>query len=314
MSAVNAKCRRGMRAYIRFFLSGFCMGCADIVPGVSGGTMAFILGIYEELVYSIRAFGRIEFVQVLMTARIRRIWKEMNLAFLLSVGAGILVAIATLAHSIEFALTAYPTYVWSFFFGLVLASVLIVGRRIARWNTPLLMALIIGAVSAYIIVGLVPVETPETWWFLIFSGAVAICAMILPGVSGSFLLVLLGKYEFILRAVNERDVGSILLVAIGAGAGIIGFTQVLGWLLRRYHDVTMAVLTGLMLGSLRRIWPWKVTTNGAELLQQNRLPVFLENGTLQAEAVMPIVLMVAGIVVIILLERLANTKGQCRRV
>ena len=308
MPAENANCRRGLREYIRFVLSGFCMGCADIVPGVSGGTMAFILGIYEELIYSLRAFGRAQFIQALMTFRIAKIWKEMNLSFLFSVGAGILIAILTLARGIGFALETYPTYVWSIFFGLVLASVFIVGKRIAKWNMPLFAALAAGIISAYIIVGLVPVQTPETWWFLILSGAIAICAMILPGVSGSFLLVLLGKYEFILRAVNERDVGSLFFFVIGIGVGIVGFTQVLGWLLRRHHDVTMALLTGLMLGSLRRIWPWKASLNGPELLQENMMPTFIENGGLRQETVILIALMVFGVVIIVLLERLANKK------
>lgn len=290
-------------------LSGFCMGCADIVPGVSGGTMAFILGIYEELINSIRAFGRKQFIQAVMTFRISKIWKEMNFAFLLSLGLGIFLAIITLAHSIEFALETYPTYIWSFFFGLVLASVFIVSKRIAKWDAKLFIALLVGAVLAYIIVGMVPVQTPETWWFLILSGAIAICAMILPGVSGSFLLVLLGKYEFVLRAVNERDIGSLLLFAIGAGAGIIGFTQVLGWLLRRYHDLTMAVLTGLMLGSLRKIWPWKAAMDGSELLQQNTIPTIIENGALNQTTIVPIALMVLGVVIIVILERLANKKA-----
>ncbi len=236
------------------------MGAADVVPGVSGGTMAFILGIYEELIDSIRSFGRGEFLSALLRGRFPAAWRAVNGRFLVALAAGIGTAIVVLAHLIVSLLESHGVYVWSFFFGLIVASIAVVGRRIDRWRPALLGALAAGTAFAYGIVGLVPVQTPETWWFLVASGAIASCAMILPGVSGAFLLVLLGKYRFVLDAVKTIDVATIACVGIGATLGIITFAQILGWLFRRYHDLVVTLLVGLMLGSLRKIWPWKEAT------------------------------------------------------
>lgn len=266
--------------YAGLVARGFCMGSADVVPGVSGGTMAFILGIYEELIDSIRAIGRPAFLRPLLRFRLREAIAAANLKFLVAVGSGILLAILTLARGIEWALENQPIMVWSFFFGLVLASVVTVSRRVASWNPKLLLFAVLGAVGGWIFVGLVPVQTPDDWWFLFFAGALAICAMILPGISGAFLLLILGKYHYVLGAVNDRNLPPILWVALGAFVGIVSFAQVLGWLFRRYHDATVAVLTGLMLGSLRKVWPWKedlawvVGTHGERIptVQANVLP------------------------------------------
>jgi len=233
------------------------MGAADIVPGVSGGTMAFILGIYEELIESIALFGRKPFWNDVVHGKIRSAFLLPNWGFLIAVGIGILTAAALLAGPLEHALETMPMTVWSFFFGLVLASVFVVAARVRNWNVRTILATVIGCIAAYVLVGLVPVDTPETAWFLVLCGAITICAMILPGISGAFLLVLLGKYEFVLSAVNNRDIGPIAYIGIGAVVGLIAFSQVLGWLFAKYHDVTVALLTGLMIGSLRKIWPWK---------------------------------------------------------
>lgn len=246
---------------IALILKGFCMGAADIVPGVSGGTMAFILGIYEELIDAIRLFGRKEFWGEVARGNIGHALSLPKWGFLLSVAVGILSAGITLAHPLEHLLETSPSVVWSFFFGLVVASTVIVGARIKKWKMQHIVAVLIGSVIAYGIVGLVPVATPNAPWFLVLCGAIAICAMILPGISGAFLLVLLGKYEFILSAVNDRNIVPLLYISIGAVVGIIAFSQVLGWLFARYHDITVALLTGLMIGSLRKIWPWEA---GAE--------------------------------------------------
>lgn len=234
------------------------MGAADIVPGVSGGTMAFILGIYEELVDSIRLFGQKLFWNNIIHGKVHHAFLLPNWKFLLSVGSGIILAGLTLSHPLEYMLEQRPVLVWGFFFGLVSASVFVVALRIKKWSPQLAAALIAGVLVAYVVVGLVPVTTPDAPWFLILSGAIAICAMILPGISGAFLLVLLGKYEFILSAVNNRELLPIAYVGIGAVVGIIAFSQILGWLFQRYHDITVALLTGLMIGSLRKIWPWKI--------------------------------------------------------
>ena len=276
-----------------------CMGAADIVPGVSGGTMAFILGIYEELIQSIRTFGRAQFIQNVLRFRIRNVLDASNWQFLVSVAAGILIAIITLSKGLEHALTNYPLLIWSFFFGLVLASAYVMSKRIHTWNASSIILLILGTVFAYLLVGLVPTETPETWWFLILSGAIAICAMILPGISGSFILVLLGKYQFILSAVNNRDLVTIGLVGIGAIIGLIAFSQVLGWLFQKYHNPTIIFLIGLMLGSLRKIWPWKVDG----MMSGNILPEL--NQTLMIGLGM----MLIGFAVVLVLERYASRKS-----
>lgn len=248
--------KRGPKDYVKLVLSGACMGAADIVPGVSGGTIAFLLGIYEELITAIHNVLSAEFFRPLMKFRVKKALLHVRAPFLLSVGSGIIVSVLSLSHVLESALASHPHLLWSMFFGLVLASVIVVAMRVSRWNAVMTALFVAGALAAYAIVGLTPTETPETWWFILLSGAIVICAMILPGVSGSFLLVLLGKYEFILRAVNQRDLVSIGIFCAGAGVGILLFAQVLSRLFKAYHDLTVALLAGLMLGSLRKIWPW----------------------------------------------------------
>jgi putative membrane protein len=245
--------------YIGLAARGFAMGTSDIVPGVSGGTMALILGIYEELIDSIRAVLNPQVFKLLLRLKIKEALDLVPWKFLLAVASGIFVAVFTMSHFLHWLLANHPSRLWAFFFGLVLASVLAVGRRVKKWGVKPLLAALAGAVSAYVVVGLVPMHTPNTWWSLFLSGALAICAMVLPGISGAFILVLLGKYRYLLAAVTRRDLGTLLLVVSGAGVGIVTIAQVLGWLFKKYHDVTVALLTGMLLGSLRKIWPWKET-------------------------------------------------------
>ena len=250
---------RTLKDYLGLTARGFAMGAADVVPGVSGGTMAFILGIYEELLDSIRDLASPHAIKLLFGFKLKEAFISLPWRFLLAVGIGILLAIFSLAQFLEWTLENYPALLWSFFFGLVVASIITVNKRISHWNFGVIVGLVAGAIAAYILVGLVPVETPNAPWFLFLSGAIAICAMILPGISGSFILVLLGKYEYILSAVNTRDFLTLFLVAAGAGIGLVTFAQVLSWLFKRYHDLTVAILIGFMVGSLRKIWPWKET-------------------------------------------------------
>lgn len=302
---------RSLPQYIGLGARGFLMGCSDVVPGVSGGTMAFILGIYEELIQSIRTIARPAFLRPLSRLQIGEALAAINIKFLLSVGVGILVAIFSMAKILEWLLINQPIVVWSFFFGLVLASVFVVARRAKRWSISTIVALVVGTIGAYFVVGMVPVQTPETWWFLLLSGALAICAMILPGISGAFILLILGKYEYVLSAVNNRDFVVVALVALGALIGIVSFAQVLGWLFQRFHDLTIALLTGLMVGSLRKIWPWKVDVewvvgrHGERVptVQQNVLPDVFTNGAFNTEVAVAVVLALVGLVAVILLER-----------
>ena len=315
----NIKKERSLREYAGLVFKGMAMGASDVVPGVSGGTMAFILGIYQELIDSIRAVGSRDFIQAVFSFNISKIFEVLNWKFLLAVAAGIGIAILSLAGILEYLLENRPVYLWSFFFGLVIASIITVQKQVNGWVAGPIVALILGAIGAYILVGRVPAETPNTWWFLILSGMIAICAMILPGISGSFILVLMGKYQTILGAVNDRDIVTLALVAVGAVIGLVTFAQVLGYLFKNYHDVTVAALIGLMIGSLRKIWPWKndiawlqdgagnfiLDSEGHRRVteQENFLPTFAENGG--SEILFAIVLALIGFGVVILLERFA---------
>lgn len=255
------------------------MGAADVVPGVSGGTMAFILGIYEELINAIRSFD-LAFLELLLSLRIKEAIGRVSWPFLSALGAGILTAVFTLSRILSWLLVNRPVLIWSFFFGLILASVFVVSRHLSRLDLSMVIWICLGAVGTYFLVGTVPFSTPDAPWFLFLSGAVAICAMILPGISGSFILVLLGKYHHVLEAVNNRDLFTLILVAAGAGCGLVAFSRFLNWLLQKHHDLTIAILTGLMLGALRKVWPWKTTlesitdANGGILpaVQANTLP------------------------------------------
>lgn len=247
---------RTARDYLRLFLDGVAMGSADVIPGVSGGTVALILGIYEELIGNLRRLSSAELWRALSRGRLREAVMLAGGPFLLALVAGIGTAVALFARLIRWLLAHQQMLVYSFFFGLILASAVLVGRRVRRWTPSLWAALGASALAAFWLVGLSPAQTPEAGWFVLLSGALAICAMILPGISGSFILVLLGKYEYVLGALAEGRWGVLLLFAVGAAAGLLSFARLLGWLLEHRRDLTLAVLTGFMLGSLRKVWPW----------------------------------------------------------
>ncbi|MCA9978697.1 MAG: DUF368 domain-containing protein [Anaerolineales bacterium] len=319
----TSKKTRTLRDYAGLTLRGIAMGASDIVPGVSGGTMAFILGIYEELIDSIRMLGQPEFLQAAFKLRIKDALTILNWQFMLAVSLGIGIAILSLSHLLEQLLVNQPVYLWSFFFGLVLASVFVVSKRVKQWTTPLGLALLGGCIAAFVLVGLVPAQTPEAWWFLFLSGALAICAMILPGISGAFILVLLGKYEYVLSAVNDRDIFTLALVAAGALVGLVTFAQILSWLFKKYHDGTIALLLGLMIGSLRKVWPWKndeawlTHADGSFVLdsfgerivtQQADILPTLANQAAIIEFVAAVILASVGFGLILLLDRLAGSR------
>lgn len=267
------------RNYLLLILRGCAMGAADVVPGVSGGTIAFITGIYEELINSIKNID-LQALKLLFSFRFADFWKKINGNFLISVVAGIAISIFSLARLMTWLLENHPIYIWSFFFGLIIASSVLVAKEIRQWNILTVIALAAGICAAYIITVMTPAETPDSWWFIILSGAIAICAMILPGISGAFILLLMGKYTYILGAVSNLNIGVLLLFIIGAAAGIISFSHLLSWLLKNYHNLTVSLLTGFMLGSLNKVWPWKETlqsytdSHGVEkaLLESNVSP------------------------------------------
>jgi putative membrane protein len=291
-------------------MKGFCMGAADVVPGVSGGTMAFILGIYEELIQSIKSFDLV-FLKRLLSFKVKEAIAHVAWPFLAAVGTGILLAIFTLARVLGWLLENQPALIWSFFFGLIVASLFTVSKHIGKWSPTVFVWAGLGTVCTYLLVGMVPAKTPDATWFLFMSGAIAICAMILPGISGAFILVLLGKYHYVLNAVNNRELFTLLVVAAGAGAGLVTFVRLLNWLFKRYHDITMALLTGLMLGSLRKVWPWKETLQSVPgphgkaiaTAQANVLPPHWDG-----EVTMALGLMVFGLIVVLSMNILAGRK------
>ena len=300
--------------YIVLALKGCAMGMADVVPGVSGGTIAFISGIYEELLDSIRSVDATA-LRLLLRFRLAEFWRHINGRFLLPVLLGIAVAIFSLARLMTYLLTNHPIAIWSFFFGLIVASALLVARQIGRWDLRTVLAFAVGAAAAWWITVATPAETPDDWWFVMLSGAIAICAMILPGISGAFILLLLGKYQYIMHAVGEFDIPVIAVFVIGAAAGIISFSHLLSWLLKHWHDVTVAVLMGFMVGSLNKVWPWKETVEtyldshgvAQPLVQNNIAPGTFEQLTGQPSLLVQAILLgIVGFLVIYGIELVAR--------
>jgi len=290
------------------------MGAADIVPGVSGGTIAFISGIYEELLTSISAIN-FTTLKLLKTNGIKAFWKAVNGNFLLALIIGIFTSILSLAKLISWLLENKPILVWSFFFGLVLASILYIGKQITKWNSIAIIGLLVGAGIAYYITTLQPlISENSSPLFLFLAGAIAICAMILPGISGAFILVLLGAYKPVLDAIHNRDFKLIAILAFGAIVGLLSFSKLLKWLFSNYKNYTLVVLTGFILGSLNKIWPWKqtltwrVNSHGIEVpFNQQSISPFSFEG--DSQLVMAILLSIVGFAVIILLEKIANNSS-----
>jgi putative membrane protein len=300
--------RRGLRGYLSVTARGLAMGAADVVPGVSGGTMAFILGIYEELIESLSS-ANLQFFKRLLTFRFQEAFAGFHWRFLLALGAGIAIAILSLARFIRAALISQPVLVWAFFFGLVLASVVVVRRRISRWNAGVIFTVFIGALGGYLLVGLVPVETPNDAWFLFLTGAITINAMILPGISGAFIMVLMGKYHFLLDRLVAWDFVPILIMIFGAAVGLLTFVRVLRWLFHHYYDLTVALMMGLILGALRKVWPWKefVVANGEFVQENNVLPA-----AFTTEVALAVGLMAVGFAIVLILDHLAARAAEER--
>ena len=259
------------------YLRGLMMGAADIVPGVSGGTVAFITGIYDTLLASIRAFD-LEFVARLWRLQFRSAWEHVNGRFLLALLAGIATSIFSLARLISWLLDNYPVPLWAFFFGLILASAVVLLREVESWDGARVLVLLAGVAAAGAIALAPPASLQLGMAGVFLAGFLAICAMILPGISGSFILVLLGMYGTVLAAVKSLEVVFILVFALGAGVGLLCFSRLLHWLLQRYHQATMATLTGFLFGSLAVVWPWKrvldwVEGSHGQLKPAQQLPV-----------------------------------------
>ena len=287
------------------------MGAADVVPGVSGGTIAFISGIYEELIESINNinFGALK---VWKNEGFKSFWNHINGTFFVFLFAGIIISIASLAMVVTYFLEVHPVLIWSFFFGLIVASVWLIGKTIKIWTLGAILMLLIGTLIAFYISSIESVATVEAKWYIFLSGAIAICAMILPGISGSFILVLMGSYHLVLEAVKSRDLAIIALFGAGCVIGLLTFARLLKYLFHHYKEVTIALLTGFMVGSLYKVWPWKIKvgdeplvihSNGKEdWMMTNVLPSNFDGEALLWPA---IGCAIGGMLLILILERFA---------
>lgn len=306
--------QRTLKEYLLVAFKGVLMGAADVVPGVSGGTVAFITGIYEELIDSIHRFD-LRALKLLLSGKIKATWQYVNGTFLLALLSGIGLSLVSLAQGVLYMLAHYPEMLWAFFFGLILASTWVIVRHIPQWNFSNLLLFISGALIAYILTSLSPTQLEMTPLTVFISGAIAICAMILPGISGSFILLLLGMYANILGAIKSLQFGTIGIFAAGCAVGILSFSRVLNWLFTHHRVATLAVMSGFLLGSLNKVWPWKYTVaytlnrHGEQipLVQNNVSPLSYEVLTGQeAFLTSSCILLIIGMVLVIAIERGAS--------
>ncbi|XCF05640.1 DUF368 domain-containing protein [Tamlana crocina] len=304
--------QRRLIDYLVISLKGLAMGAADAVPGVSGGTIAFISGIYEELIDTISNVNASLF-KTLFKEGIKPFWQQLNGNFLVALLSGIVISFVSFMRMAKYLLEYHPILIWSFFFGLIIASIYFVGKQVTKWNIGSIFSFVIGAAVAFYISKLPTLATNENMWFLFLAGAIAICAMILPGISGSFILIILGAYKTLSNAIHDVDIKKLLIFISGAVIGLLSFSHVLKWLFKNYHNATLAVLTGFIFGSLNRVWPWKNTltwhTNSkgikTPLMQESISPLAFEGNN---QLVFAIFLMILGFLTIFILERLGSKK------
>lgn len=292
-------------------LKGMAMGAADVVPGVSGGTIAFISGIYEELINSINNIN-LDALKKLKKEGFKSFWNHINGTFFVFLLSGIVISILSLAQLVLYLLENHPVMIWSFFFGLVVASAILIAKSIKKWGIITFLFLMIGTVIAYFISSAQTTAHVEANWYIFLSGAIAICAMILPGISGSFILVLMGTYHLVLDALHDKNLMIIGLFISGCLVGIFSFARLLKFLFSKFKEITIALLTGFMIGSLYKVWPWKVKmgnepliihSNGKEdWMMKNVLPKDFIGDNLLMYAILAAV---SGFLLIILLERFA---------
>lgn len=297
-----------MNQYIANFFKGMGVGSANVIPGVSGGTIALITGIFERLIDALKSFNLTAF-KLFFTGKFKEFIKHTDLWFLVSVGCGVLVSILTIARLFEYLFANYPIYLWSFFFGMILVSIYYVGITIEKFNLKVVVSFIIGTAIALFIAFGTPAKENSNFIYLIICGAVATCSMILPGLSGSFVLVLMGNYQLIMiEAVNDLNLKILLPVVLGGVVGLLAFSHLLSWIFKNYRDITIAVLTGFILGSMPIIWPWKndvITYFGSEA-KVTGYEYYLPEFNMEFAIAFVIILIGAGI--IILTEKMAKNK------
>jgi len=306
-----------MKEYINYFVKGMAVGIANIIPGVSGGTIALITGIFERLIDAIKSFD-LKAAKLLLKGDWNGFAEKTDFYFLLTLFAGVGVAIVALARLFDFLFHHYPVYIWAYFFGLVLSSVYYVGKTVEKWKSSTIISFIVGTAFAIGISLINPATANDNFLYLVLCGVVAICSMILPGLSGSFVLILMGNYQLIaIDAINNRDLGIIIPVGIGAVAGLIAFSHVLSWVFKRYKNQTIAMLTGFILGSLGILWPWKepkyLTDAAGDFIMKHgekviaRYSVILPE-RMSTEIVVGIGFMILGVLSIVVVEYMAQTK------
>jgi len=302
---------------IGIFIRGAAMGAADVVPGVSGGTIAFITGIYGRLLNALKSLTPMALLTLFKQGPMA-FWREIDGRFLLTLFLGIIFSIVSLAKMVSFSLDHYPILVWSFFFGLVIASVIYLMRQIQQWRIKELVAVITGTLSAIVISLIRPVELPSEWWMVLIAGSVAICAMILPGISGSFILLLMGVYKVLIHALAEFNIILLMSFSLGCLVGLLAFSHLLSALLKYYESIVFSVLTGFLIGSLNLLWPWKqivettINRHGdiIPLVQVNVTPsIYTELTAQPAFLGEAIVCLLIGLVLILLLEKTAKGKN-----
>ena len=299
--------KRTLLGYLKIFGCGFIMGGADVIPGVSGGTMAFILGIYNEFLTSLKDILSPNTVRMACKFQVKKLFTQLPWPFLVALGLGILTAILTLSTPLKWMLENKLVLILAFFFGLVAGSVITVLNKVEKWSLNRYIALLIGGVAGFLIVGLPMLNNPpKSVLYLLLCGAIAICAMVLPGISGSFILLLMGKYETILNMVHQlksqinvlQNFFGLAIFMAGVVLGLACFVRFLSWLLKKYHDLTVAVLIGFMIGSLRKVWPWKVDGN---IANSNILP-----SDFNSEFIFAITLAIFGLAFMLIMEYVVN--------
>lgn len=318
--------KRNLLEYLGISLKGMAMGAADIVPGVSGGTLAFIMGFYEELVETIDGLD-LKFFKSWKQNGLKETWIKYNLSFLVFLGLGVAISIALFAKIIENLIEVHPIKVWAFFFGLVSASLIYVAKQIKRWNAGIIISLLIASVFAFYISGLNPMAETDSTWFLFVAGFVAIIAMILPGISGAFILLLIGAYQPVIGLLNDFTsalrmadleaakplLGKILIFMLGAATGLKAFSKVLNWMFSNHKNLTLAALTGFILGALNKIWPWKevietrINSSGKEVpfIEKSVSPLSFSG---DPQTLWAVIFMLIGFGLIFGIEFLARTK------
>ncbi len=307
-----------LSSYFALIARGMAMGVADVVPGVSGGTIAFITGIYDRLLNALKSVNP-SLLKVLGNEGAAGVWQRIDGTFLLCVFGGVLTSILSFAHVITWLLDTYPEMLWAFFFGLILVSGLHMIRQVSHWNASTIITLIAGVVIAYAVGVLTPTSLEPESVTLFFAGAIAICAMILPGISGSFILLMMGLYGPVIDAVKSLNFSVLIVFGLGCIGGLLSFSHVLSWLLKKHRDLAISLLTGLMLGALGKVWPWKetletrVNSSGdlVPLMQANVSPLNYEGVTGQpAYLVEAIGLMIFAIVLVAMIEWMGSKKHQ----